>query len=557
MATALCGGARMRYERRMRRGLRLPSARVIAIGRLMLATLFMLSLWLDISQPVEAVAAIYVLLGAYVAVSVSLLIATWSSWWLDAKLAGPAHAFDILLFTLLVIPIEGYTSPYFALFMFILLAAAIRWGWRATTLTAVLLCILYLLTGLLIIESRAEADLQIVAIGAGHLVILSLILIWFGIHRWQSGVAARDTDGLAAPSLDESPLETGLRATMESLGAHSGVFVWREGGGSEASILAVRDGELSAWREPQPAGIPAIAGSFLYDFSSDRALARDERRNLLYFAPGDRIAGADATLELSEGLAIPVHSGTGEGELFLERLPQLFIDHIDLGEQIAADVAAHIQQHALLSAIEEAAEGRSRLSLARDLHDSVVQFLAGAAFRLEAMKRTQPEGSGLEPQLNELKQMMLHEQGELRSFISALRSGPQISIDELAKDLSALAERLSRQWNVNCTFAADSVDLMIPTRLHLDVHQMMREAVANAVRHAAANSVKIVLWVVADELRLKFINDGTRYPGTAQDSALPWSLKERVEQLGGTLDLSRGMGVTRVTVALPVGGRSV
>ena len=76
--------------------------------------------------------------------------------------------------------------------------------------------------------------------------------------------------------------------------------------------------------------------------------------------------------------------------MFLEKVRDLSTDHLDLGQQMAADVAAHIQRHALLKAAEDNAEARSRLVLARDLHDSVVQFLAGAAFRLEAMKRSNP-----------------------------------------------------------------------------------------------------------------------------------------------------------------------
>ncbi len=74
-------------------------------------------------------------------------------------------------------------------------------------------------------------------------------------------------------------------------------------------------------------------------------------------------------------------------------------------------------------AAADSAEARSRIVLARDLHDSVVQFLAGAAFRLEAMKRSEASGRKLEPELNELKQLMMQEQGELRAFITALRSG--------------------------------------------------------------------------------------------------------------------------------------
>ena len=83
-----------------------------------------------------------------------------------------------------------------------------------------------------------------------------------------------------------------------------------------------------------------------------------------------------------------------------------------------------------------------------------MQFLAGAAFRLEAMKRSKASGRDIEPELDELKQLMLQEQRELRSFITALRSGPLVALNDLAKRFAALAERLSRQWDVRCAFSA-------------------------------------------------------------------------------------------------------
>ena len=144
--------------------------------------------------------------------------------------------------------------------------------------------------------------------------------------------------------------------------------------------------------------------------------------------------------------------------MFLEGIPASRPTISTLATRSPPTSPSHIQRHALLKAAEESAEARSRLSLARDLHDSVVQFLAGAAFRLEAMKRSQGSGRDVEPELNELKQLMLQEQGELRAFITALRSGPRIALDDLAKDLRALAERLSQQWDVDCEFAAAPAD---------------------------------------------------------------------------------------------------
>ena len=293
---------------------------------------------------------------------------------------------------------------------------------------------------------------------------------------------------------------------------------------------------------------------FLYDLGKDRALTRDAERNLAGFATRDVIAPRAASdLGLSEGLAIPIRSDWGEGELFLQGVPNLSTDYIDLAEQIGADVAAHIQSHALLKAAEESAEARSRLILARDLHDSVVQFLAGAAFRLEAMKRSIASGRDVEPEVDEMKKLMLQEQRELRSFITSLRSGPLVALNDLAKDLQGLAERLSRQWDVRCEFTARPAEMMIPTRVHLDAHQLMREAVANAVRHAKATSVTIELAAEADRLQLEIVNDGATFPVRGERPEMPISLRERVEHAGGALDLARGMGVTKMSIWLPIG----
>jgi signal transduction histidine kinase len=536
------------------KGLQHPSGRVIALGRLMLATLFLVAVLIDVSQPTHYPKFAYALLGGYLVFAAVIVAATWRNWWLDARLAGPAHAVDIVLFTLLVLLTEGFTSPFFTFFIFLLLSAAIRWGWNLTASTAILLTLLYLIVGMLLVTPDQPFELQRFIVRTGHLIIISLILIWFGANQWRARFYLPDEELLARPALEESPLENGLRAAMAGVGAKSGSFLWSEAERDEVAGLAIRDGQVTPIRLPGQAVDGATHGPFLYDLPRDRALNRDSDRNLCRFAPRDVIAGrAVAELRLAEGLAIPVRIDGGQGQLFLEQVPNLSTDHIDLGHQLAAEVAAHIQRHALLKAAEESAEARSRLGLARDLHDSVVQFLAGAAFRIEAVKRSAGSGREVEPQLDELKQLMLQEQRELRSFIKALRSGPLVALNDLANELRALAERLSRQWDVSCTFSARPAELMVPTRLRLDTHQLMREAVANAVRHAQAKSIEIELAATSDALRLTVVNDGASFPDRGGRLDMPTSLSERVAQAGGAIDMARGMGVTKFSISLPIG----
>ena len=518
----------------------------------MLASLFLLAIWLDASQPTKAPLAAWAVLGAYAAFSLAALAITWKDWWLDARLAGLFHAIDIMLFTFLVFSTEGYTPP-FASYMFVLLAAAIRWGWRSTALSALLLTLLYVLAGLTVAETADEFHPFIIR--TGNLIILSLILMWFGINQWRSGMHRRDKDALREPSLYKSPLENGLEVAMRGLSAERGVLVWREHGSDKIDTLLRRGDQLTAEESKVEAFTGRFDHPFLYDLARDRALTRDRRHDLRAGSARELIRqDAAVTFSLSEGMAIPICTATGEGEIFLEDVANLSADHIDLGQQVAADIAANLERYALIRAVEESAEARSRVALAGDLHDSVVQFLAGAAFRVEALKRDQAVGRNVQADLEQLKQLMLQEQRELRSFIAALRSGPSIELAELAKNLNELARRLSRQWDVTCQFSAEEGDAKVPSRLRFDTEQLVREAVANAVRHAGATSVTIKLSTRSDDLLLDLINDGERYPKSMGGDAMPKSLSERVRLAGGALELSRGLGLTKISVSLPLSG---
>lgn len=528
---------------------------MIAIGRYMLASLIVLYLWLDASPLFGSDQVVTAITSGYVLFALAMVVITWNNWWLDAKLAGPAHAVDVLVFSLLVYSIAGFDSPYFTFFVFVLLSAAIRWGWRETTLTAILMISLFMLTGMLLADHTTFAVWHNFVDRSGHLAILSLLLVWFGVNQWQSGMQARESSAFADPSLDESPLETGLRAAMERLNAGSGVLAWRNQETELADAFVARDGNLAVVAIEGEA-LRDDATPFLYHVRKDHSLARDSRRNLITSGARDLLnLRTVAPLKLSEGVAIPLRTGAGGGELFLEEIPNLSADHIDIANDIALDLAGHIERHALFRAVEESAEARSRLALARDLHDSVVQFLAGAAFRLEALKRDLATGQDLEPELNYLKQLMLQEQGELRSFIAALRSAPQIGLTDLTNDLRSLSERLAQQWDVLCEFTSHTTDMMVPSRLHLDAQHLVREAMANAVRHAGAKKLTIRLRSEPENLKLDFINDGARYPKSSLQDEMPKTLSERVKLAGGALELSRGMGVTRISVSLPISGR--
>lgn len=523
------------------------SGRVISLARAVLATVFLFAIWIDPTQPVQATGVTYAILGCYVGAAIAVAALTWDNWWLDAKLAGPIHIIDIAVFGVLVFTTDGYTSPFFVVFVFLVLSAAIRWGWRQTALTALAVILLYFAVGLAT-ATPGDFDLQRFIIRSGNLLILSALLIWFGVTHGFSGIAKPDEllrDG--SPATDGLESATALAAA--STRASIALLLWRKQSSPALEHLAFRDGVIEREAIDEPARLFADS-AFLFAVGRDRALCRGSHRRMRFGSAHELL---DQSLVrqagMNEGLAVPVRTDAGSGVLYLGGIRSLCTDHIELGEGLGLALARHIQRHELLSAVEDSAVARARLSLARDLHDSIVQFLAGATFRVEAISRSIRGGEKPQAELRDLKLLLLEEQKELRSAIGALRS-ERIPLPRLVSDLESLCDRLARQWDVDCTFAADVSDAKVPMRLHLDTHQLVREAVANAVRHAGAKSISVQLTEDGSDLRLDIGNDGRGSERLAVGK--PWSLRERVDEANGTLMLATRPTGTSVSITLPL-----
>src|SRR5258705_11669308 len=120
-----------------------PAERVIAQGRLVLCALSLAAIHLDPTQPARYASAAYDFLIAYSAFAAVLLVVT--IW----RFLGPTtrvliHVVDIAVVSILLFLTDGPTSPFFAFFTFILLAATMRWRARAVLITAVVLALVLL-----------------------------------------------------------------------------------------------------------------------------------------------------------------------------------------------------------------------------------------------------------------------------------------------------------------------------------------------------------------------------------------------------------------------------
>ena len=89
---------------------RYQSGRVIALGRVMLVTCFLIALLLDRGDASQEARGTFGLLLGYEVLAIVIAAVTWRNWWLDARLAVATHALDMAVFTAIVFSANGTTS---------------------------------------------------------------------------------------------------------------------------------------------------------------------------------------------------------------------------------------------------------------------------------------------------------------------------------------------------------------------------------------------------------------------------------------------------------------
>lgn len=205
---------------------------------------------------------------------------------------------------------------------------------------------------------------------------------------------------------------------------------------------------------------------------------------------------------------------------------------------------------------EAVAEERRRI--AREFHDSVNQGLAAATLRLDAAAyRLTDERS--KTVLDRQRRLLTTLQAEAREFIWDLRD-PVHADAPLADALKAQLEFIEPSAATAIEFeppanAADPAAKLPPEVRH-QIVRIVREAVANAVRHAQASRIAVRLATTdSGGLTIEIADDGTGFDVAARAAAEGHfgirGMQERARRIGGDLTVeSRPGSGTRVTLAV-------
>ena len=507
------------------------SGRIVALCRFALATVFFTALWIAPDQPVRSSTTGYVMLFGYMLLSSLVLMIAWRNWWWDQRLAWPMHLVDVALFLAAVYFTEtnndGFTSPFLAFFAYLMLSATIRWDWRVTAQTAVLVAGLYLLVGLGMRSVHIDLDMLRFGRRLSYMLVLALVLVWFGLQRREQSVERFvESPGTADERLP--PLLDALRYAMMQTDAGRGAIAWAD---DEEPHVEVRTlgldcpaGRLSPAMLPPDAPFAEVAQ--LFDSASARILRIGGRRCQTSREPvADPLA---RHCRIAEGLALPFTAVTGRGEILLAGIPGVCADHVEMGVLIAREVGAGFDRQSTLALVRESALTRMRDGVARDLHDTIAQSLAGASLRLEGLRHWIKDGGDPDSEIQAIKSALRAEQSQVRGMIERLRDGESAVPDgTAARILGPLLDDLSEYWGMSADIEEGAKGIVIPGRLAHELRQLLREAVANAVRHGGASRVAIALAEENAMLRLTVADNGTGFPADDRVTQ-PRSISERI-----------------------------
>ncbi|MEK6311808.1 MAG: sensor histidine kinase [Curtobacterium sp.] len=233
--------------------------------------------------------------------------------------------------------------------------------------------------------------------------------------------------------------------------------------------------------------------------------------------------------------------------LWITRIAELSDERRQLIDELRAT------QDSLAEAHRRAGVTSERERLARELHDTVAQNLAGIVMLTERARGdlAADRVDRLDERLTILEESARAALEESRTLVAAGSAG--IAGDGLAAALHRLGERFTRETGI--PVAVEAQDCVLDRDTQVVLLRTGQEALANVRAHADAASVHVALHVAADRASLRVEDDGVGF-----DPAVPSpghglrGLRERLALAGGTCTISSAPGRgTVVVVELPAG----
>ncbi len=183
-----------------------------------------------------------------------------------------------------------------------------------------------------------------------------------------------------------------------------------------------------------------------------------------------------------------------------------------------------------------------RQRMARELHDSTSQLLAGAGLLLGRLKQEQAGGEAL-ALVEELQQLVTEAQQEIR-LVSYLAHPPALEKLGLVEALKAVTEGFGRRTALQTSFEIHGQPVHLSAELDSALYRVAQEGLSNVHRHARAKRVRLFLCFRRSAVHLAIADDGVGISAeclaaSGQAGVGIASMRSRLPEVGGRLIVRR------------------
>jgi signal transduction histidine kinase len=510
------------------------------------------------------------------------------------------HAGDILWPAVISIFAEGPRTPFFLFFVFVLAAAAYRWGlWETLATAAAEVALLWIESFMLLhvwlgpTGPSAWLALTGLRVNVGEfepkrLFMLSVYLIVMGLllgYLAEQQKHLRAEKAVVTGILSKVRVEAGLTGTMQQIfneamsmyGATRVVVASQETHSHRVFVGELNKSSNRAtpefrWLESKPRD----AKTYLDDFPGDVCYASvdaDQWSILALDQEGNQVPAANAapmsqlrdTQSFASLITVAFLFGAEwRGRVFLlnpswrgEKQEELrFL--LNLVRQ----VGPAIYNVYLLHRLRRRAGAAERARVARELHDGAVQSLIAVEMQVDVVRRQAEADRPITAELGRIQGLLREEVLKLRELMQQMKA---IDVDSqrLLGVLHDTVERFQRETGISARFVTDIEELDMPQRVCKELLRIVQEGLVNVRKHSGARHALVRLGCSRDRWNLTLEDDGKGFPfaGRYNHEQMeeigkgPMIIKERVRLIAGelTVESSPGQG-TRLEIAVPRSG---
>lgn len=197
-----------------------------------------------------------------------------------------------------------------------------------------------------------------------------------------------------------------------------------------------------------------------------------------------------------------------------------------------------------------------RNRVARDIHDTLAQGLNAVSMQLELAKNTASQGTvAVLPYVTTAHSIVRACIAEARESIWNMRSHV-LERTDLAGALQGVLQQLVQGLSLNARFDVIGLVRRLAPQVENDLLRIGQEGISNAIKHASASSLEVVLEFELDLVRLRITDDGKGFDTAATHRITSRfglkGIRERVAQLSARLHLKSTPGKgTELMVEIP------